>query len=231
MGRRKDQSLVSYQEASSWAQSEYIGSRQQYWNWIDRERPEGLPKYPNRVYKDMWSSWNDFLKNENEFANANPHQYRPYGEALAYAQASGIKTQKEWFKHDHPDDIPIRPEFVYRSKGWLGWYSFLGTGPQAAAHKVAAAQQVKDLGVMALVINHGNPANIIHAFVGPGREAVAERCRTNSMRLLKMYKMEEGYDWKAKIGQHGSEYGEDEWIISNVNELMWELGNDLLFVN
>jgi len=232
MGRRKDSSLVSYAEASTWAQSEYIDSRQQYWNWIDRERPAGLPKYPNRVYKEQWSSWNDFLSNDNEFANANPHQYRPYGEALQYAQASGIANSQEWFKGEHPEDIPVRPDLVYRSKGWLGWYSFLGTGPQAVAKKIAAAQQrVVDPGVLALVVNHGNPANVVHGFVGPSKEAVVERCRSNSMRLLKMFKMEEGFDWKAKMSQYGSSYGEDEWIMANVNELLWEMGNDLLFVN
>lgn len=230
MGRRKDQSLVSYQEASSWAQSEYIGSRKQYWAWIDREHPKGLPKYPNRVYQEEWSSWNDFLSNDNEFANANPHQYRPYGEALIYAQASGIKNSSEWFKHDHPDDIPVRPEFVYRSKGWLGWYSFLGTGPEAVAHKIAAQQQSKELGVLCLVIPHGNPSNIVHGFVGPGREAVVERCTKQRSRILKLFKMEDGYDWKAMMERHGSLYGEDEWIVSNVNELIWEYSNDLMFV-
>lgn len=231
MGRRKDHTLVSYHEASGWAQSEYIESRNQYWAWIDRERPQGLPKYPNRVYAE-WSSWNDFLNNENQFKNANPHQYRPYPEALAYAQASGIKNQKEWFKADHPDDIPVRPEFVYRSKGWLGWYSFLGVGPKAAAHRIDALKQTKDLGVLVLDIPHGNPNNVIHGFVAIGGKADAiETAKKNRMRVLRMFKLEPGYDWKAVMARHGSAYGENEWIISNVNELLWDYSNDLLFVN
>ena len=228
MGRRK-QNYLPLSEAAQWVQREQIQSRSQYQTWWEMYKPQQLPKAPWRVYSD-WNGWPAFLGTENEFKNAKPHQYRSFDAALAYAQASNIAKAAEWYEADHPDDIPVRPEIVYRGE-FMGWKSFLGTGKLAAAHKVAAAQQVKDLGVMALVINHGNPANIIHAFVGPGREAVVERCRTNGMRLLKMYKMEEGYDWKAKIGLHGSEYGEDEWIISNVNELMWELGNDLLFVN
>lgn len=230
MGRRKDHTLVSYSEASTWSQSEYIGSRRQYWAWIDREHPQGLPKYPNRVYSE-WSSWNNFLSNDNEFANANPHQYRPYGEALVYAQASGIKKATEWFKFDHPDDIPIRPEFVYRSKGWLGWYSFLGTGPQSITHKVAARQQAKELGLLVLYIAHGNPSNVVSAVVAPGREAAVERATKDHSRIIRMFKMEDGYDWRAVMGRHGSQYEEGQWIVSNVNELVWEYSNDLIFVN
>lgn len=227
--RTKDRSLLSYQEASSWVQSEHIGSRKQYWAFIDRERPKGLPKYPNRVYEE-WSSWNDFLGNDNAFMEGDPYQFRPYREALAYAHASGIKTAQEWFAFDHPKDIPVRPEYVYRSKGWLGWYSFLGTGPQAAAHKVAAQQAVAELRVIVLNIPYGYPANIINVFVAAGKEAAVAKCKEVGCRPLKMFKLDEGYDWKRVMDRFGSVYGDDEWIVSNVNELIWEYSNDLLFV-
>ena len=230
MGRKKNQSLVSYREASAWVRNEHIGSRKQYHNFIDRERPIGLPKYPNRVYIDEWSSWNDFLGTNNAFREGDPYAFRPYREALAYAHASGIKTAKEWFAHDHPKDIPVRPEYVYRSKGWLGWYSFLGTGPEAVAHKVAAQQQAQELRVMVLNIPYGYPANIISVMVAPGKEAAIDKCKEVECRPLKMFKLDEGYDWKAVMNRFGSLYGDNEWIVTNVNELIWEYSNDLLFV-
>jgi len=230
MGRRKDSSLVSYAEASSWVQAEHIGSRKQYWNFIDRERPIGLPKHPNKVYTAEWSSWNDFLGTNNAFMEGDPYAFRPYREALVYAHMSGIKTAKEWFAHDHPKDIPVRPEYVYRSKGWLGWYSFLGTGPQAAAHKVAAQQETIELRVIALTIPHGYPNNIIGMLVASSKEVAIERCTGAGARILKMFKLDAGYDWKGVMDRFGTPYGDNEWIVSNVNELIWEYSNDLLFV-
>jgi len=229
MGRRK-QNYLPYNHASDWVRAEYIQSRSQYQKWIAREAPAQMPKAPWRVY-DEWDGWPAFLNNDNEFANANPHQYRVWSEALVYAHASGIANQQAWFKYkDHPDDIPIRPDFVYRSKGWMGWYSFLGTGPQSLAHKIDVAQQAVEMGVLAIVVQPGNPNNVIHGFVGPGREAVVERCTKRHYRVIKLFQMEEGFNWQAVMLNHGTLYDQDQWIITNVNELVWEYSNDLMFV-
>ncbi len=230
MGRRKDHTLVSYSEASGWSQDEYIGSRKQYWAWIDREQPQGLPKYPNRVYAE-WSSWPDFLNNDNEFANANPHQYRPWNEALAYGHASGILTGKEWFAYGkHPDDIPVRPDLVYRSKGWKGWYSFLGTGPHAIAHKVSAAQQAEQMAVLAVIYRPGDDYNMVRVVEMPGVAAIQDHAKKHTMVIRGMYKLDEGYDWKATIEPYCREEGDHMYFFTNLNEALFNLSCDLLIV-
>jgi len=191
-------------------------------------KPEQLPKAPWRAYDD-WQGWPAFLGNENQFKNANPHQYRSFAEALQYAHTTGIKTAQEWYKADHPDDIPVRPEIVYRGE-FLGWYSFLGTGPSAIAKKMAARQQAADLGVLVLNIPHGNPSNVIHGFVAAGKADAIDKAKQHGFRVVKMFKLEPDYDWKEMMNRHGSLYGDDEWIVRNVNELLWDYSNDLLFV-
>ncbi len=57
--------------------------------------------------------------------------YRPFKEARTYARSLGLKGQaawRSWAKSNaRPDDIPVAPNAVYKSKGWISWSDWFGT--------------------------------------------------------------------------------------------------------
>lgn len=226
---RPKQNYIPLNELATWCRAEQIQSRSQYRVWWHLYEPKMVPKAPQRVYED-WKGWSAFLGTNNVFKNAKPHQYKSFDEALVYAHASGISGAVAWMEYkDHPDDIPVRPDFVYR--GWFkGWKSFLGTGKLAQAHQIAAAQVPRELGVVVFVNPSDAPGNIVMVFVASSKESAVVRCKGERLRPIKMFEMEEGYDWRAVANRMGSVYDEDQWIVSNVDEMIWEYSNDLMMV-
>ncbi|MCY3973661.1 MAG: hypothetical protein OXF52_05635, partial [Candidatus Dadabacteria bacterium] len=58
--------------------------------------------------------------------------WREFEEAREYVQSLNLKNNAEWRKHtktsDFPKDIPADPAQTYRSKGWVSWGNWFGTG-------------------------------------------------------------------------------------------------------
>jgi hypothetical protein len=59
--------------------------------------------------------------------------WRPFAEARAYARTlnlTGPAQYKAWAKSEaRPADIPARPDWVYKERGWNGWGDWLGELP------------------------------------------------------------------------------------------------------
>ena len=87
-------------------------------------KPKGFPRNPHQVYTEEWEGWPKFLNSDNVFPQ--PRKWRAYKDAWTYARQSPCRTMKEWLAHSRPDDIPSRPDLVYRGF-FTGWKSFLGT--------------------------------------------------------------------------------------------------------
>ena len=102
-------------------------------------KPDDIPAYPYGTYKDKgWTSVGDWL-GTGTVAN-QLREFRPFGEARAFARKLGLRDREEWKKYcsgklpDHdakPDDIPVGPYGVYANDGWTSWGDWLGTGTVA----------------------------------------------------------------------------------------------------
>jgi hypothetical protein len=128
--RGRPRKNLPFEEARDVARSENIGSVAQYIKWHDLNKPAGLPRRPDRAYKNDFITWNDFLGNNTPFP-CKPKKYRPFDEARAFAQSLRLSTKNEWLNfagsNDMVEDIPKRPDLYYRDKDeWISWGNFLG---------------------------------------------------------------------------------------------------------
>jgi superfamily II DNA or RNA helicase len=93
-------------------------------------KPDDIPSNPNNTYKDNgWNGYGDWLGTKRKLRNTD---YRRFEEAKIYIQSLGLKSTSEWLgyckTHDLPDDIPLKPERIYKNKGWLSFNDWLGNG-------------------------------------------------------------------------------------------------------
>lgn len=128
MGRKKIS--IPFNEAKKVVHAERIESVSQYKKWHDLNKPAGIPKRPDRAYLGEFTTWNDYLGNDNEFP-IKRRTYRSFNEARAFAQALNISKRQDWFdfcdRGEKPEDIPRRPDLYYRESGqWVSWGNFLG---------------------------------------------------------------------------------------------------------
>lgn len=88
-------------------------------------KPENIPKYPMRVYKNQWKGMRDWL-GTGRIPNQN-RVFRSFNEARTFAQSVGLKEMREWVKfcasNKKPKDIPSSPNIIYK-KEWKGWCVF-----------------------------------------------------------------------------------------------------------
>ena len=80
---------LDFEKARTFIRTQSIGSRREYHEWHELNKPKLLPKYPHRAYSKEWTDWNDFLGNNNApITEQDPNdrtkqykrQYRPYEE-------------------------------------------------------------------------------------------------------------------------------------------------------
>jgi hypothetical protein len=91
--------------------------------------PDDIPANPNKTYETKgWVGMGDWL-GTGAIATFQ-REYRSFYEAREFARSLGLKSQKEWFEFtksgELPDDIPARPNKVYKDKGWKGMRDWLG---------------------------------------------------------------------------------------------------------
>ena len=220
---------LTFEEARLLVQDEQIGSRDQYYRWWVYNRPGQIPKYPYNVWKKEWKGWNDFLGNANKFKGVK-RTYQPYEDAVRFVHSLKLRSQAMWFEYIRenglPDGIPSRAELVYRDK-WVSWNHWLGN---KLAARVEAQQSMSDnYGLLYIIHLSGRPANIFKIGTIAGREALLQLKEPHT--VVRLFKMEKGYDWEACAAQFGSRWWENEkeWVMGNVHEFLFELSNDLLF--
>ncbi|WP_086480468.1 gamma-mobile-trio integrase GmtZ [Oceanospirillum sanctuarii] len=93
-----------------------------------------LPANPERVYKEDWESWFDFLGTERP-----GEKYATLAEASVAAQLLGFKSQPEYYQGYKQDPkLPANPERVYK-EDWESWPRFLGTEKYATLTEASAA--------------------------------------------------------------------------------------------
>jgi len=229
---------IPFDEARTLIRSQCIGSRKQYQEWHKANKPKQIPRYPNRAYADEWKGWNDFLGTDNSFDNKK-RPYRPLAEAIAWVHTLNLGGQQEWLDYCTnnrdvmPQDIPTRPDIVYDD--WLSWMHFLGNKPR---QKVEAQQKVVRQSTIFYVIQEKEYADHSTIFTfgleKGGVSGLKDRWEmTKNFNLIKMFVYEE--DQMANVQKaierlSTAYYGATKTrIVPNINELVWEISNYLMF--
>jgi len=228
---RKRHNWLSFDEARFLVRDESIAHQAEYFRWHVYNRPRQIPKRPDRVYKEF-KGWNDWLGNNNKFKGGKRVAQRPFVEAVAYAHSLNLAKSSDWpaFIREHgiPNDVPSHPELYY--KQWVSWGHWLGntvTGRIAGQQTVIASQ----VGILYIVAMPGMPSNIMKIGVEAGGvSALRDAQAKQGFRVIKMYKMEEGYDWEATVARYATRWWEDDqhWVVSNIHELAFDLFSDLV---
>jgi len=229
--KRKKTNWLTFTEARMLVQDECIAHQAEYFKWHDWNKPKQIPKRPNRVYKEF-AGWNDFLGNNNEFKGGKKVRCRPFTEAVAWTHKLKLNSSTQWpqyiREHGLPDDVPSHPELYYDE--WVSWPHWLGN---TLSKRVAVAQEaIKECGLLYIVHVPGNPNNVFKIGIeSGGASALQDAQKKASFRVIRLFKMEAGYDWKAIVSRYAKPWWEDDtqYVVSNVNELAFELSSDLLF--
>ena len=131
-GNTHKKDFRSFEDARKFAHKLGLKSQVAWEEWCKSgKKPDNIPSTPQNVYKDSgWIGYGDFLGTGN-LANRN-RSFRSFKEARKFARNLKLNTKKAWKKWSksskRPDDIPSRPDCIYKDLGWVGFGDFLGTG-------------------------------------------------------------------------------------------------------
>ena len=128
---------MSFSQAKAFIQTQDIQSAAGFNAWKKKGlKPANFPSRPEKIYKENWTSWGDFLGTEN--LSTRGREWMSYGEAKTYIQAQGIKTHEEfdqWTRSgQRPENFPSNPNRTYE-EDWTSWGDFLGTGNLSTREK------------------------------------------------------------------------------------------------
>ena len=125
-GNVKNKTYCSYEDAKKVVSKIGLKNVVEYIQWWRSNRPQNIPRKPEKVYSTVWTCWGDFLGCETVIGNAK--NYVSYIEANTRVQEMGFKTAtefKEWIKKERIVDIPLTPNAFYKNE-WISWPTFLG---------------------------------------------------------------------------------------------------------
>ena len=219
----------TYEEAKYLIQRRDVVSREDYWRWYDEMKPQYLPKYPNRVYIAEWVSWNDFLDSTNTFAHMihNNDNVRGYWDAVRYIRQFKFKTHKNYLvahREGKLERVPLSPGQFYLE--WEGWEAYLG---KTTSSVIVTEQNQRP--IWALIHIEGEPPNVLW-FLKVGSAGELRDKIKSGWTVLAQYWYESSVEsavWDTINNNSAAQYEREQRICSDANQLMWELGNILMF--
>ena len=236
--RRGQKKFVSFEDAKAMVRRANIQSRRLFWEWHDHNKIGYIPRMPHHTYKDDWVSWNDFLGVNNvwEANGYQPGNYRPYWEAVRWAQAiavkNDVKTMKEWLawygenKDSIPDNIPKRPDAYYDE--WAGWGTWLGTTIKG---NIMTAEKAN--GILALVVQKGHANNVITMRMERGGASALEAAWLDAKEIGQEFKVVKMFAYEPeKLEQLQGVYrmlstayegNEQVRLVQNLPTFLWEI--------
>ncbi len=125
-------SFLSFKEARELSRGLGIKNKKEWFKYSkSKKRPNNIPANPRNIYGE-WKGWGDFLGT----GNTHKKDFLSFEEVREFVRNLGIKNQREWYEYwksnEKPDNIPYNPSRVYKGKGWINWYDFLGKRKEAA---------------------------------------------------------------------------------------------------
>jgi hypothetical protein len=186
-GRPRNENFLSWDDAREHMRGEMIPSRGKYLEWWDRNKPKSIPRYPYRVYKE-WTTWNDFLGNNNAFNEKVGTKWIPLDEAVHQIHKLKIQTQSAWMEWakqpgNLPAQIPARPDLVYDN--WRSWNHWLGNKVSAT---IQVQQEAAKTQVYYIIHEQDTPGNVLTFGVeAMGIPALKERWEREKFDVVRMF--------------------------------------------
>jgi Phage-integrase repeat unit len=119
-------------------------------------KPDDIPTHPDRVYKNHWEGWGDWL-GTGRIANQDL-KYRTFDEARTFVHHLKLKSRNECEEFcksgKKPKDITYQVRQTYL-ENWKGWGDWLGTGTISSRNRTYRAFQEARQFVRSLKLNSG----------------------------------------------------------------------------
>lgn len=219
----------------------HVRSCRQYRVWHKEMRVKCLPKYPEHVFPNF--SWKRFLEVDTDSVTDIikkrrniRSKYRPVWESVKFTQGycrkNHITTIDQWQKqYDHstdiPEDIPKYPHAIYDD--FPGYKAWLGKELTAILDTEANMDSV-----ITLVHMSNMPDNVVNIKVWSGGMSDLRENWSKQSDFDKIYgKWKYERELMPKINEILVNFGSNDsgyWIISNLNEVLWELNTLLMMV-
>ena len=121
--------FADFEDARKFARSLKLKSIKEWQFFSKNHRPNNIPSSPARSYVEKgWISWGDFLGTGNIAIKLRV--FRDFEDARKFARSLKLKNYEEWREYcktkNKPNDIPIRPQIVYKNSGWINMKDWLG---------------------------------------------------------------------------------------------------------
>ena len=144
----------------------------------------GLPYAPYLSYKDKgWVDWYDFL-------GTSKVSYPHYKEAQRIVKENGITSQSVYKTSCKDYSLPLNPNEVYKDKGWIDWYDFLGKS-RLISKDERKYNILKRLAITPALLKDDAPLQVIYIFVSQFNKELAKEIET----LLGTSSYEERLNW------------------------------------
>lgn len=222
-------SWLTYEECRWLVRRRNLNSIKEFRDWMEDEKPIWVPRAPNRVYKEDWVSWNDFLGNANRKWGSAKGEWLPFYEAARYVhrlKLPNVYAWKNYLKENElPAGVPRTPDYVYRDNwkdGGYSWDAWLGKG-------VTGVMEYKDvleeLSVWCLVWDGSGPSNVYRLIKGVRGDVESS---LGGCSVIGMWTYEDHLEdtfWDI-LNRHSSVYYGEEYMrmVGNVFILKNELG-------
>lgn len=223
--RGRKRTCYTYEEASQIVKMEGISSSKEYEKWWRLNRPCRMPKRPDRAYKNYKFKWSHFLGVVNKFPTKKI-KFRSFEECKSYAKSLNLNNMTEWFKYcksgNKPNDIPTRPDIVYRKKQeWLSWKDFLGYDVTDKVQKLIKAQRR----IFYIIKFMDRPQNVYKfGITNTDIEKIKSSAILDNFKIIKLFYADDlQFDWSKKLSNNLSAYtyGEnDEYIVPNIAQVI-----------
>ncbi|MBC8267159.1 MAG: DEAD/DEAH box helicase family protein [Rhodospirillaceae bacterium] len=134
---RQPGNWISYTDCQNLARSLGVTSRSDWQKKhkqgiLTAEVKGNVPMWVNQIYEGKgWTNWADFLGHKRRIGG-----WKNFVEARKFAHSLDLKTKNDWVnyikfgidgKQERPDNIPAKPDALYKDKGWISWPDWLGT--------------------------------------------------------------------------------------------------------
>jgi hypothetical protein len=128
--------FLLFEEAREIVRKEKLKDAREYNCFIKKQAFNlPMPSHPEKVYKQQWISWYDWLGNE--FLSFEEARNIVLKDAKKYGINGWDDWQDDYVKNNKiPTNIPRQPHLVYKTSGWKSWGHWLGTNRVANKNKV-----------------------------------------------------------------------------------------------
>jgi hypothetical protein len=134
--KAKDKRWRKFDEARKFSRSLGLKDTIEWYEYAKSgKRPSDIPSNASKTYKDRgWIGWPYFLgtqemKGRDRTGHFTIRIWLPFEQARAKVRSKGLKSFIEYNNYwtsEQPVGIPRSPHEVYKNKGWIDWFDFLG---------------------------------------------------------------------------------------------------------